>query len=147
MIRCIDSNLTSEIKWVGELFSKMMTVKCPFFYASRSSHAYITCPQTFNKDRCNPQAETERVEAQNRKLLAENQKVIIFVALDVSADMVDNLAIINCPPVWFFNLSLLAFCLDQLIPTERWVQQCTNMAKTLYKFRYHPTYFFSWKQR
>ena len=145
---CIDLNLTSEIKWVGEHFSIMMTVKCPFYYSPtlplmRISHP----PQTFNKDRCNPQAETERVEAQNRRLLAENQKMIIFVALDVLTDMVDNLAIINCPSVWFLYLSLLALCLDQLIPTKRRIQQCANMARTLYKFRYHPTYFFSWRQR
>ena len=47
-------------------------------------------PRTFNKDRCNPQAETERVEAQNRKLLAENQKVMFLVALDILTDREAN---------------------------------------------------------
>ena len=48
-------------------------------------------PETFNKDRCNPQAETERVEAQNRKLLAENQKVMFLVSLDIVNDKEANL--------------------------------------------------------
>ena len=52
---------------------------------------YIIYPRTFDKDRCNPQAETERVEAQNRKLLAENQKVMFLVALDILTDREANL--------------------------------------------------------
>ena len=85
-------NLTSKIKWVREHFSKMMTVKCPFFYAPTLPLMRILHPpQTFNKDRCNPQAETERVEAQNRKLLAENQKVMFHVALDILTDKEANL--------------------------------------------------------
>ena len=67
-----------------------LTLKFPFFYTSCSPHVYIIYPRTFDKDRCNPQAETERVEAQNRKLLAENQKVMFLVALDILTDREAN---------------------------------------------------------